>query len=165
MEKTLLDTSDPIGVGLAAPQVGLLLRIFLVRPTEKSKVLFFINPEILSISKSSNDFISQSGRKKKAIDDGKIPPPKGKRLLEGCLSIPEIWGYVQRKKEITISYLDENGNKNKESFTNFPAIIVQHEIDHLDGILFTKHVMEQNEKLYRSHKNSKGDDEFDEISI
>lgn len=165
MEETLRATKDPIGVGLAAPQVGLSLRIFQLRPDEKSEVRSFINPEILSISEEGNEYTSQSGRKKKAIEEGRIPPPKGKRLLEGCLSIPDIWGYVQRKKEVTLKYQDEDGNLHEEVFSGFPAIIVQHEMDHLNGILFTKHVMEQNEKLFKSHKDEKGEDVFEEISI
>ena len=165
MEESLRATKDPIGVGLAAPQVGLPIRIFQLRPDEKSDVRSFINPKIISISEEANDFTSQSGRKKKAIEEGKIPAPHGKRLLEGCLSIPNIWGYVQRKKEVKISYQDADGNMHNETFTGFPAIIVQHEIDHLNGILFTHHVMEQNEKLYKSHKDEKGDDVFEEIEI
>lgn len=165
MEVTLRATKDPIGVGLAAPQVGLSIRIFQLRPDEKSEVRSFINPKILSISEDLNDFTSQSGRKKKAIEEGRIPAPKGKRLLEGCLSIPDIWGYVQRKKDITLSYQDENGKVHEEVFTGFPAIIVQHELDHLNGIVFTHHVMEQNEKLYKSHKDEKGEDVFEEIKL
>jgi len=165
MEETLRNTSDPIGVGLAAPQVGLSLRIFQLRPDEKSSVRNFINPEILSISEEGNEYTSQSGKKKEAIDLGKIPAPKGKRLLEGCLSIPNIWGYVQRRKEVTLSYQDENGKKHEEVFTGFPAIIVQHEMDHLNGILFTNHVMTQNEKLFKSHKDKSGEDVFEEIDL
>jgi len=165
MEKTLRATSDPIGVGLAAPQVGLSIRIFQLRPDENSEVRSFINPEILSISEEANDFTSQSGRKKKAIEEGRIPPPKGKRLLEGCLSIPNIWGYVQRRKEVNLKYQDAQGNFHEELFTGFPAIIVQHEMDHLNGNLFTKHVFEQNEKLFKSHKDENGEDVFDEIDL
>jgi len=165
MEETLRATKDPIGVGLAAPQVGLSLRIFQLRPDEKSSVRSIINPEILSISDELNDDLVQSARKKKAVDDGKIPAPKGKRLLEGCLSIPNIWGYVQRKKEVKLSFQDENGLQHEEIFKGFPAVIVQHEIDHLNGILFTKHVMDQNEVLYRSSKDKDNEDVFEEIDL
>lgn len=165
MEATLRATKDPIGVGLAAPQVGLSLKIFQLRPDEKSEVRSFINPEIISISDEENEYVSQSGKKKQAIEEGRIPPPKGKRLLEGCLSIPDIWGYVQRKKDVTLSYQDENGKHHEEVFTGFSAIIVQHELDHLNGVLFTQHVVEQNEKLYKSHKDEKGEDVFEEITI
>lgn len=165
MEESLRATSDPVGVGLAAPQVGLPLRIFQMRPDEKSDVRSYINPKILSISDDLNEFTSQSGKKKKAIDEGKIPAPKGKRLLEGCLSIPNIWGYVQRKKDVMLSYQDAEGNTHEELFTGFPAIIVQHEMDHLNGILFTHHVMEQNERLYKSSKDKNGEDIFEEIEL
>lgn len=165
MKQTLLDTKDPIGVGLAAPQVNLSLRIFQMRPDEQSEVRTFINPEIVSISDELNDDIKQSERLKKAKANGKIPPPKGKRLLEGCLSIPNIWGYVQRKKEVTILYQDEKGKKHEEKLSGFPAVIVQHEIDHLNGILFTHHVMEQDEVLYKSHKDENGEDVFEEVNL
>jgi len=165
MEETLLATRDPIGVGLAALQVNLSIRIFQMRPDEKAPVRTFVNPEITSMSDELNDDIRQSERLKKAKAAGKISPSKGKRLLEGCLSIPNIWGYVQRKKELTLLYQDENGIKHEEVFTGFPAVIIQHEMDHLNGILFTKHVIEQNEKLYKSHKDEKGEDVFEEITL
>ncbi len=165
MEQALRITQDPIGVGLAAPQVGLSLRIFQMRPDEKSQVRSFINPKIVRISEETSDYISQSGKKKKAIEEGRIPPPKGKRLLEGCLSIPNIWGYVQRKKEVTLAFQDADGNKHEQVFSGFLAIIVQHEIDHLNGTLFTKHVIDQNEKLYKSHKDKTGEDVFEKIEI
>jgi len=165
MEQTLNATTDPVGVGLAAPQVGLPLRIFQMKPTEDSPVTSHINPEIVSISDEGNEFMSQSGKKKKAIEEGRIPAPKGKKLLEGCLSIPNIWGYVQRKKEVTLKWQDQEGNSFTQHFTGFPAIIIQHEMDHLNGTLFTKHVMEQNEQLFKSHKNAEGEDEFEEIQI
>ena len=57
-----------------------------------------------------------------------------------------------------MSWQDLDGNKFKQTFTGFPAIIIQHELDHLNGVLFTKHVMEQGEQLYKSHKDEKGDD-------
>lgn len=147
MSETLLATVDPIGVGLAAPQVGLPIRLFLAKPTEESEISVFANPVI----ESAVDAQIKTGSKKK--------------LLEGCLSIPNIWGNVTRKKSLTLSYQDETGQHHRKTFSGFTATIIQHEIDHLDGILFTKRVMEQNEKLYKSHKNEKGEDEFDEIKI
>lgn len=161
MEETLIATSDPIGVGLAAPQVGLALRIFQMKPTEKSKVSSFINPVIENIS--SEEEIPHFTNSAK-IENHK-PKSSSNKLLEGCLSLPNIWGNVTRKKELTLSWQDENGNKLKQTFTGFPAIIVQHEIDHLNGILFTKHVISQKEKLFKSHKDKKGEDVFEEIKI
>ena len=157
MAETLITTSDPIGVGLAAPQVGLALRIFQMKPTEKSKVTSFINPVIVSISKEDSKEVRHSG---------KITQQKSNnRLLEGCLSLPNIWGNVTRKKELTLSFQDENGNKLKQTFSGFPAIIIQHEVDHLNGILFTKRVMDQKEKLFKSHKDEKREDVFEEIKL
>lgn len=161
MEETLLATYDPVGVGLAAPQVGLSLRIFLMKPTEKAKVTFHINPVIESVSEDEG--VPEFSNSEKV--ENKKPESSRNKLLEGCLSLPNIWGNVTRKKEVTLSWYDENGNKFKQTFTSFPAIIIQHEMDHLNGILFTKHVMEQGEKLFKSHKNDKGEDEFEEISI
>ena len=62
-------------------------------------------------------------------------------------------------------YQDEKGNIHIEKIKGFLAVIIQHELDHLDGALFTKHVMTQGEQLYRSYKNEKGEDEFEEIEI
>lgn len=161
MEMTLRATKDPIGVGLAAPQVGLTLRIFQMKPTEKSKVTSFINPVIESASEEQE--IPHFTNSEKV--EGHKPESSKNKLLEGCLSIPDIWGNVTRKKEVTLSWLDADGNKFKQVFTGFPAIIIQHEVDHLNGILFTKHVIDQNEKLFKSHKDANGEDEFEEISI
>lgn len=161
MRKTLLATEDPIGVGLAAPQVGISMRIFQMKPTEKSVVTNFINPVIVNISESEGILKKLNSEN---VEKNK-PKSSKKRLLEGCLSIPNIWGNVTRKKEITIAFQDENGVSHTKHFKGFPAVIIQHEMDHLNGILFTKHVMEQKEKLYKSHKNEEGEDEFDEIKI
>jgi peptide deformylase len=161
MEKTLRATTDPIGVGLAAPQVGLSLRLFQMKPTEKSKVTTYINPIIES--SSSEEEVPHFMNSKKV--ESHKPESSKNKLLEGCLSIPDIWGNVTRKKEVTLSWQDEHGNKFKQVFTGFPSIIIQHEVDHLNGILFTKHVMEQKEKLFKSHKNAEGEDEFEEIQL
>lgn len=157
MNETLKNTTDPVGVGLAAPQVGLLLRLFLARPNEKIEAKVFINPEIIE---KINDQVAPDIQ-----NENSLKRKKRKRLLEGCLSIPSIWGNVQRAKKVVLAYQDENGRKHRKTFTGFMAIIIQHEVDHLNGILFTKHVLEQNEKLYKSYKNEKGEDEFEEIKI
>ena len=163
MEETLLATTDPKGVGLAAPQVGVSLRIFQIKPTEKSKVLTFINPEIVpSLTTAVSAEASQPG----SLANARSAPKNSKgKLLEGCLSIPNIWGNVTRKKEVTVKWQDENGKEYIKSFKGFSATIIQHELDHLNGILFTKHVLEQKEQLYRSHKNENGEDEFEEINV
>lgn len=159
MTETLLATTDPVGVGLAAPQVGLPLQIFQMKPTAKAKVTTYINPKI--IEESNNQAVPDFSNSAKVE---KSKPKKGK-LLEGCLSVPNIWGHVTRRKDIKISWFDEKGKMHEKLFTGFPAVIVQHEMDHLNGVLFTKHVMAQNEKLYKSHKDDDGNDVFDEVKI
>ncbi len=161
MEDTLIATKDPIGVGLAAPQVGLSIRLFQMKPTEKSKVTTYVNPEIISLS--GGEEIPHYTNSKNV--ENKKPESSKNKLLEGCLSIPDIWGNVTRKKEVTLAWQDADGNKFTQVFTGFPAIIIQHEVDHLNGILFTTHVMSQGEKLFKSHKNKDGEDEFDEITL
>jgi len=161
MEKALDATTDPIGVGLAAPQVNIPKRIFIARPTPKAKLLVVINPII--VSESSEKGIPNQINSKKI--EARKPQASKKKLLEGCLSIPDIWGNVSRKREVELEYQDIEGKKIKKTFKGFLATIVQHEIDHLNGVLFTKRVIEQKEKLYRSHKNAEGEDEFDEIEL
>lgn len=161
MSATLDATVDPIGVGLAAPQVGIQKRIFLTKPREKGQTFVFINPVIESAS--SEKGIPKLTNSPK-VEVRKPAKSKGK-LLEGCLSIPNIWGNVSRINQISIRFCDINGDEHVETFIGFPAIIIQHELDHLDGILFTKHVIEQKEQLYRSHKNAQGEDEFEEIEV
>jgi len=107
------------GIGLAAPQVGASYRIFTVNVEDK--VYAFINPEI------------------KDLSDDKIP------FEEGCLSIQKIWGAVIRPKKLTIKALDENGKPIKIRAKGLLARIIQHEMDHLDGKLFT----DKAEKLYK----------------
>jgi peptide deformylase len=148
MTESLDHARDPIGVGLAAPQVGKSLQIFITRPTLKSKVFVFINPKI--ISKSEEEV---SGKSKETTK------------LEGCLSLVNIWGEVKRYKEIEAEYTDQTGKVHKKKFKGFMATIYQHEIDHLEGILFPKRVLEQKGTLYKSEKNKKGEDVFEEIKI
>jgi peptide deformylase len=150
MKKTLDKTTDPKGVGLAAPQVGKSLRIFIAKPTDNSKISIFINPEILENSQKINIMKSKENDSKK---------------LEGCLSLPSIWGPVDRSSWIILSYMDELGNQHKQKFSGFLATIIQHETDHLNGILFPKRVLDQKGTLYKSHKNKKNEDEFEEIEI
>lgn len=155
MKTTLEKTIDPKGVGLAAPQVGKPLRIFLAKPTDKSKILVFINPKITKQS-SEKDYVK---RPKKDVSK------KASKKLEGCLSLPTIWGPVLRASSLTLTFLDEQGKSHIKPFKNFMATIIQHETDHLNGVLFPKRVLEQKGTLYKSHKNEKNEDEFEEIEI
>lgn len=154
MKQALLAAKDPEGVGLAAPQVGKPLQIFIMKPTPKSKILVCINPKIRT---KSPDLVE--------IKRPKSSKYKGPKKLEGCLSLPSIWGEVLRSPKVTLWYLDENARPHKKTFTDFIATIIQHEIDHLQGVLFPKRVLEQKGKLYKSHKDEKGQEVFEEIEI
>lgn len=131
MEKTLKAQTDPEGVGLAATQIGIGISLFIMKPDNKSPIMAFINPEIIEV-----------------IDTQE----KGKKdSLEGCLSIPRIWSPVKRPKQVFLKYQDADGNTSEEWFKGFDAVIIQHEIDHLNGILFTQRALEQGSQLYEEH--------------
>ncbi|MCL4415565.1 MAG: peptide deformylase [Actinobacteria bacterium] len=158
MKQTLNATRDPEGVGLAAPQVGKSFQLFITKPTQKSRIQIFINPVIISKNHKKQNIEEQKPAKKS------VKSRKGIKL-EGCLSLPNIWGEVERSNEVELSYLDEKGREHVKVFTGFPATIIQHEYDHLQGTLFPKRVLEQKRQLYKSKKNEKGEDEFEEIEI
>lgn len=75
-----------------------------------------------------------------------------KQHFEGCLSIPKIWSPVKRSKKILLEYQTTEGEKKSEWFSAFDAIIIQHEVDHLNGILFTQRALEQKSQLYEEKK-------------
>ena len=81
------------------------------------------------------------------------------------MSLPKIWGEVRRKPALTIEFLDKNGRNQKKTYRSFMATIIQHEVDHLNGVLFPKRVLEQKSALFKSEKNEKGQDIFEEIKI
>ncbi len=90
---------------------------------------------------------------------------KGNAKLEGCLSIKDVWGTVKRSQKIEVTYMDESGEMLTKIFSGWPATIIQHEYDHLQGILFPRRVLEQKGKLYKTHKDEKGEDIFDRVDI
>lgn len=122
------------GVGLAAPQIGKDIRLFVVDatpfddidPTAKEFKRVFINPDIYE---ESEDEV---------------------RMSEGCLSVPGIHEEVYRPESIRITYLDENFEEHDEELTGWPARIVQHEYDHLDGYVFTDRLSPLRKSLLRS---------------
>jgi peptide deformylase len=133
MEETLIAQVDPQGVGLAAPQVGISLSLFIIKPSQESNTEVFINPKILEIKSPVER--RQSHKKKHT-------------KLEGCLSVPRIWGPISRAPKIRLTYQDLNGIFHTKWFTGFKAVIIQHECDHLKGILFTQRALEEKSKLY-----------------
>jgi len=117
--KDTLERSE--GCGLAAPQIGVGKRVLIVDgrdmvdvyPYLKDFVRVMINPEIISESETKCEF------------------------NEGCLSVPGIYGDVVRPESITVRYYNENFEQVQETFDKFGCRMIQHEMSHLDGILFT----------------------------
>jgi peptide deformylase len=153
--------ANPQGVGLAAPQIGISLRLFAIRPTPEDTPQIFINPEIIGKSQRQQSPTAKNG------------------VYEGCLSLPHFYSPLKRSLSVTVKYQTIPSNistqilkKNRaqpdpgndqgvehdfskiglitktETFTGFPAHIIQHEMDHLNGVLFVDHVLIQNTKLY-----------------
>ena len=123
------------GCGLAAPQVGVLQRLIVVllnQQTDQEVILAMINPEITFQSKQTE------------ID------------TEGCLSVPDFFDEVERYSEIIIKFLDKKGREQMLKLADLNARVVQHEIDHLNGVLFVDKIVEDAEKKLKAlrHKES-----------
>lgn len=125
MYKTVTD-GDRAGVGIAAPQVGLSRRLFLVKRFDKANepFEFFINPQITWYSS-----LLQKGE-------------------EGCLSIEDRYDHVYRSFAVQLVYFDLEGNQYQEVVEGYTAVIIQHEYDHLNGVLFTDRIQEQLQRKY-----------------
>jgi peptide deformylase len=113
--RTILDDmvetmEDANGVGLAAPQIGMMRRMFVAEP-EPGEIYYFVNPEI----------VSRAGMQESE---------------EGCLSVPGYYGLVDRPEKVRIKGLDRNGELCEYEFEGFKAVVMCHEYDHLDGILY-----------------------------
>lgn len=123
LKKLIKDLKDTMkeenGVGIAAPQVGVHERV-IIAETEEGPTAF-INPEITE-------------RAFKLVDSE-----------EGCLSVPGVWGIVKRHRAVTVKALKEDGTPVQFKANGLLAIIFQHEIDHLDGILFIDRATELRE--------------------
>lgn len=128
------------GVGLAAPQVGEPIRLFVIDATP------FADDEELSPEQQQ----VLEGFKKVFIN-AKMEDESGKSWLfnEGCLSIPDIREDVSRKDTITITYLDEKFKSHTEHYDGLLARVIQHEYDHLEGILFTDKLSSLKKRLLK----------------
>lgn len=124
-----------IGVGLSAVQIGQPIRLFVAYDKNNDKELTFINPKI--------------SWKSKRLTDG---VPGSKNQYEGCLSVPDFIGLVKRHWSIKLSYLTTNDQRLTTRFSGFIATVIQHEMDHLDGILFPQRLAEQGGKLLEIEK-------------
>ncbi|MBA4410187.1 MAG: peptide deformylase [Bacteroidota bacterium] len=120
------------GVGLAAPQVGQAVRLFILDTTTTEEdgltgiKKTFINPEI--IEKSGDEWV----------------------LNEGCLSLPEIREDVLRPETVKIKYLDEDLNPYEETYSGFTSRVIQHEYDHLEGIMFVDYLTPLKRRILKS---------------
>ncbi len=116
------------GVGLAAPQIGLSLRLAVAEV--ENEIFYFINPEITSLSQEKILF------------------------EEGCLSLPGEFFPILRSEEVTVRYQNEKGLPKKIRATGLLAIVIQHEVDHLEGILIVnRHKKQQRKNIPSSEKN------------
>ncbi len=139
------------GVGLAAPQIGKSIRLFIVDGSpfaedEEDKD----DPKAKGLENFKKVFINPIIEEERGEEWG---------FTEGCLSIPDIREEVFRKEKIDISYYDENWELKEETYEGYAARIIQHEYDHVDGILFTDHLSPLKKRLLtkRLTNISKGD--------
>ncbi|QDO93964.1 peptide deformylase [Formosa sediminum] len=128
------------GVGLAAPQIGLPIRLFIIDTTPFSEDEDLTEEEINTLKAFNKVFIN-----------AKITEEEGDEWAfnEGCLSIPDVREDVFRKSKITIEYLDENFEKHKDTYDGLIARVIQHEYDHIDGILFTEKLSTLKKRLIK----------------
>lgn len=118
---------DAPGIGLAAPQIGKSLKLIVVNTSteeDENEYMAIVNPEITA--KEGNQ-----------LDE------------EGCLSVPDLTANVKRYKKITLSYQDHDGNDMELTAEDRFAVVLQHEIDHLNGILFIDHLSSLKRNLYK----------------
>lgn len=119
---------DAPGIGLAAPQIGKSIKLIVVDTSEdkegEKQYLVLVNPEIVAHEGSQLD-------------------------EEGCLSVPELTANVKRYLKITVAYQDLQGQPHELSTENRFAVVLQHEIDHLNGILFIDHLSPLKRNLYK----------------
>ena len=140
MVKVTKSFKDPEGVGLASTQIGLSERFFIAK--DDKKFMMVVNPKVESFSK------------------------KTKSYFEGCLSIPGTWGEVKRYIGIKVSYQDEKGEIITKNLRGMLAWIFQHEIDHLNGVLFSDKVLQQKGRFYKyTGKDRAGSDTYEEVTI
>ncbi len=131
------------GIGLAAPQIGLDIRLFVV------------DVSALAEDEDYEDIADELKSFKKVFINAKILEESGVewKFNEGCLSIPDVREDVKRLDTIKIEYFDENFVKHTETFSDIRARVIQHEYDHIEGILFTDHLSALKKKLVKGKLN------------
>jgi len=133
------------GIGLAAPQVGHSIRLFVIDSSQVKT-----SKENLVVDPIKEVFINA----KRITEDGGLIDYE-----EGCLSIPGIREDVTRPEQITLEYFDRSWTKKKQTFTGLNARVIQHEYDHIEGILFTDRIKPLKRRLLRKRLTgiSRGD--------
>ncbi|HVY85356.1 MAG TPA: peptide deformylase [Caulobacterales bacterium] len=138
MDDMLETMYDAPGIGLAAIQIGVPLRIIvmdLAREDEEKQPRYFVNPEILWTSDEMKPY------------------------EEGCLSVPEIFDEIERPAKVRLRYLNYRGEQIEEDAEDLYAVCIQHEMDHLDGVLFIDHLSRlKRESALRKLKKAKQED-------
>ena len=137
MKETMVNAQ---GIGLAAPQIGKAIRLFIIDTSP------FAKDE--DLDDKEREFLSNF---KKIFINAKIIKEEGDEWVfnEGCLSIPDIREDVFRQEKITIEYVDENFEKHTEVIDGLAARVVQHEYDHIEGILFTDKISSLKKRLIK----------------
>ena len=133
------------GVGLAAPQIGLSIRLFVIDAS------LFVDEEEMD-----QEEIDTLKDLKKVFINPIIEEEQGElwSFNEGCLSIPEVREDVSRKEEIVVSYVDENFTPQQLKLNGLAARVVQHEYDHIQGVLFTDHLSPLKKRLIKKRLTS-----------
>ena len=129
------------GVGLAAPQIGLSVRLFVIDAAPFAADEELDAEEVKTLESFKKVFINP-----------KIITEEGEYWVfnEGCLSIPDVREDVQRQEQLTIEYQSEDFKTHTETFTGLAARIVQHEYDHIEGVLFTDHLSPLKRRLIKN---------------
>ncbi len=138
--ETLSKTEN--GAGLAAPQIGISKRFFGLKHPKTKQITVYVNPRITDTYGLQKQYFYLESDKGEKED-----------FLEGCLSIPDYFGTVKRYSKIqadffVVDWEAKSMIKKRAVFEQYAAIVFQHELDHLDGILFTQRVLEQGNNLY-----------------
>ncbi|MEQ3656901.1 MAG: peptide deformylase [Dokdonia sp.] len=128
------------GVGLAAPQIGLAIRVFLVDTSPFAGDESFSPEEQKQLENFKKTFINAEILEEEGEEWG---------FSEGCLSIPGINEDVFRKPVVTIKYQDEDFNTHTETYTGLIARVIQHEYDHIEGVLFTDKLSSLKKRLIK----------------
>ena len=118
-------------VGIASPQIGNLVRIIAVDASKNKKGLKVNHGELIMLNPEILDWQSII------------------KTREGCMSVPDYTGNVNRARKVSVKYIDLEGNEQQFDTEGFEAVVLQHEIDHLDGILFIDRIISKNTDLFK----------------